>query len=92
MAARLVKASLASKIDMVNFVKKADFDDKLKKLNKEITSNGTKHVFVENELNELLKKVEAISKRRPTKDLINGYNGTKYFFRNIAKLFSIYTS
>ena len=30
-----------------------DFDDKLKNLNKNVTSNKTKHVLVENELNEL---------------------------------------
>ena len=31
--------------------KKRDFDDKLKHLNKGVTSNKTKHVLVENELN-----------------------------------------
>ena len=31
--------------------KKKDIDDKLKNLNKKVTSNKTKHVFVENELN-----------------------------------------
>ena len=47
-----------------------------------------------NELNELSKKVKAISTKRLTKDLINKssiLNGAK-FFRNISKLFSIYTS
>ena len=65
---------------MADFVKKTDFDDKLKDLNKNATSNKTKHVRVENELNELSKIVEAISLKGLTKDLINGYkilNGTK---------------
>ena len=38
-------------------MKKRDLDKKLKKLNKNVTSNKTKHVLVENELNELIKKV-----------------------------------
>ena len=33
----------------------------MKSLNKKITSNQTKHVLVENELNELSEKVKAIS-------------------------------
>ena len=40
-------------VDIANFVKKADFDNELKNLNKNLTSNKTKHVLVENELNEL---------------------------------------
>ena len=35
------------------FVEKTDFDDKLNDVNKKIASNKTKHVLVENELNEL---------------------------------------
>ena len=42
-------------------MKKTNFDDKLKDLNEKINSNKTKHVLVENELNERLKKVEVIS-------------------------------
>ena len=38
-AARLVQANLASKNDIANFVKKTDSDDKLKKLNKNLTSS-----------------------------------------------------
>ena len=52
-----------------------------KKLNKNVTSNKTKLVLVENELSELSDKVKAISKKGLTKDLINKYsilNGTKY--------------
>ena len=46
-AARLAEAKLASKKDIPNFIKKTDFDDKMKNLNKIITSNKTKHMLVE---------------------------------------------
>ena len=64
------------------------FDDtkKLRNLNKKVTSNQAKHALVENELNELSKKVEAISIKRSTKDLINGckiLNGAKYLSSGI---------
>ena len=36
---------------------------------KKVTSNKTKHVFVENELNELLKKIEVTSTKGLTKHL-----------------------
>ena len=50
-AARLAQANLASKSDIANFVKKTpDFYDKLKDLNKKVTSNETKDFLVENEL------------------------------------------
>ena len=44
-SARLVQANFASKNDFATFVKKADFDDKLNNLNKNVTSNKTKHVL-----------------------------------------------
>ena len=47
-AARLAKANLASKSDTANFVKKTDFEDELKNLNKNVTSNKAKHMCVEN--------------------------------------------
>ena len=50
--------------------KKTDFDDKLKNLNKNVTSNKTKHVLIKKGLNELLEKVKAISTKGLTKDLI----------------------
>ena len=46
---RLAQANLASQNYFANFVKKADFDDKLKKIIKRITPNKTKHVLVEKE-------------------------------------------
>ena len=59
--ARLAQGNLASKNDIANFVEKTDFDDKLKNLHKKVTSNKTKHVLVENELNELSGKVKLLS-------------------------------
>ena len=47
------KANLASKSDIANFVCKIAFDNKLKNLNKKITSNKTKHVLVENEFQKI---------------------------------------
>ena len=47
---------MASKSDFANFVNKADLDDKLKKLNKQVTLDKTKHVLLENKLKELTKK------------------------------------
>ena len=84
MTVRLAQANLASKSDIANFIKKTAFDDKLKYLNKNVISNKTKHVLVENELNELSEKVKAISTKRLTKNLINKFsvlNGAKYFFQ-----------
>ena len=90
---RLKQADLASKNDVVNFVKKADFDNKLK----DVTSN-------KNELNELSKKVKAISTKPLRKDLINKLSilyGSKYFSLGIfqcrlvflpAKMYIIYFS
>ena len=59
-AARLAQANLASKYDIAGLVKKTDFDDKLKNLNKSITSNKTKNVLVENEL-EILQTFDSNS-------------------------------
>ena len=70
-AARLAQPNLASKSNIASFVKKTDFDDKLKKLDNKITSNKTKHARIENELNKLSEKVKAISTKRLTKDLVN---------------------
>ena len=57
-AARLAQANLASKNDIAVLVEKTDFEEKLKHLNKNVTSNKSKHVLVENELNRPSKKLE----------------------------------
>ena len=94
--ARLAQANLASKSDSDNLVKMTEFDDKLKNLNKNVISNKTKNVLLENELNELSKKVKARSTKGLTKDLINKFsilNGAKYFssaiFRNDQYLYQL---
>ena len=56
---------------------------KLLSFNKRINTIKTKHVLVENELNELSKKVEEMSTKGLKKVLINGcniLNGARYFF------------
>ena len=83
-AARLAQAKLATKDDIADFVKQTDFDNKLKNINKKVTSNKTKHVLVVNELDDLSEKVELVSTKGLTKDLINGYSipkDAKYFFQ-----------
>ena len=50
----------------IDFIKKRDFDDKIKNINKKVTLNISKHVLVENELNELSEKVKLL--------LAKGYN------------------
>ena len=85
-----------AKNDISDLVEKTSFDNKIISIsfNKRINLNKTNGVLVENELNELSKKVEAMSIKRLTKDLINWYkisNGaTIFFFRNITKLFNIF--
>ena len=86
---RLAQVILASKSDIANLLKKTDFDHKQKTLNRNVTSNSTKHVLVENEFNELLEKVKAVSTKVLTKDLIYKFRfliRVKYFslgtFRN----------
>ena len=48
-----MQANLASRNDIANFIKKTDFDDKLKTLHKNFTSNKTKHLLVEDEFKKL---------------------------------------
>ena len=38
----------------------ADFDDKLKNLNKKVTSNKSKHLLVENELKKLQHLIQVL--------------------------------
>ena len=49
-AVRLAQANLASQTDIAGLVKTINFDDKLKNINKNITSNKSKHLLVQNEL------------------------------------------
>ena len=79
--ARLALGNLTTKSGIANIVKNADFDGKLKNLNKNFTSNEKKkHVLVENELNELSEKIKVISAKGLRKDLTN-----KFLILNDAK-------
>ena len=76
------RANLTSTSDIANFVNNTDFDNKLK----DVTSN-------KNELNELSKKVKAISTKGLTKDLINKFsilNGAKYFSSEIFQNYFVF--
>ena len=79
---RLKRGNLESKIAIANFVNKTDFNNKLK----DVTSN-------KNELNELPKKVKAISTKGLTKDLINKFsilNRTKCFPSGIFQNYLVF--
>ena len=62
-AARLAQANLVTKADIADFVEKRDFDDKLKNLNKKVTSNKTKHVETEKKLTDLRNNVAQIPQK-----------------------------
>ena len=49
----MAEENLASKNDIANFIKKTEFDVKVKDLNIKSTSNKTKRVLVENEFKKL---------------------------------------
>ena len=67
------QANLAIKNNIANFIKKTNFDNKIKTLNKKFALNKTKHELVEIELNELSKKVKGISTKVLKKDLIKNF-------------------
>ena len=48
------------KVDIDDFAKGTNFDEKLRNMNKKLTLNKLKHIFVENELNELSVKIELL--------------------------------
>ena len=56
-AARIAQKNLATKHDIADFVKEKNFDDKLKKLNKKVSSNKTRHAET-----DLTKRVGQIQK------------------------------
>ena len=62
-AARLTQAKLAIKADIDGFVEKTDFEDKLKNVNKKVTSNKTEYVEAEKKLIDLRNKVAQISEK-----------------------------
>ena len=58
-----LKAKLATKNDIADFLKKTIFDEKLKEINKEVTTNKTKHVAAEKILTDLTKKSRNVRKK-----------------------------
>ena len=78
LAARLAQADLASKNNIANFVKKTDFDDKLKNLNKNVISNKSKHLLIENEFKKLQMFDSSL------------FIGQSYFFSDRAELYLIF--
>ena len=51
------QANLATKADIDDFVEKTYFDDKLKNLNKKVTSNKTKYLEAEKKLTDLTNEI-----------------------------------
>ena len=93
--ARLAQAKFATNADIANFVKETYFDDKLKKYLLKRYSNQTKHVLVENELDEISGKVGLISMKGLTKDSINRYrilNGAKNFSSAVLQNYLVFLS
>ena len=82
---RIKLANLAIKGDIADFVKKTDFDDKLKNLNKKVTSNKSQHLLVENEFKKLQDKIEKLQ----TFDS-SLFIGQSYFFNDGAQLYLIF--
>ena len=62
-AVRLAQAKLATKAGMNDSVEKTDSDDKLKELNKKVTSSKTKHIEAVKKLTDLTNKVAQISEK-----------------------------
>ena len=59
-AAKLKQGNLETKADIDDFLWKTDFDDKIKNLNKNFTSNKTKHIEDEKKITDLTIKVAQI--------------------------------
>ena len=59
-AAKLKQGNLATKADIDDFLWKIDFDDKIKNLSKNFTSNKTKHIEDEKKITDLTIKVAQI--------------------------------
>ena len=69
--------------DIANFLKRTDLDDKLKNLNKKVTSNKSTHLLIENEFKELHDEIEKLK----TYNYL--FIGQSYFFFDGAQLYLI---
>ena len=61
--ASLKQANLATKSDIDDFVEKTGFDDKLRNLNKKVTSNKKKQVEIKKKLTDRTKKLHKYQKK-----------------------------
>ena len=64
--AKITEKKVVNETNIVDFIKKTNFDDKLNNISKKVTLNKSQYLLVENELNELSEKVKLLS--------INSYN------------------
>ena len=53
---KLMAENFAARLKQANLVNKTDFDNKLTRFNRQITSNKTKHLEVQKKLNSLITK------------------------------------
>ena len=74
----MAQENLASKNDIATLLKKTEFDNKLKHLNKKVTSNKSKNVLVENKF----KKIQTFDSSL--------FVGQSYFFNDEAQLYLIF--
>ena len=73
-----------TKSDITNFVKKTEFDDKLKSFNKRVASHKTKHSLVENELKNNKHLIQVFLLVKTTFKMME--NNLTYYFIQFTKL------
>ena len=59
--AKITEKKVVNETNIVDFIKKTNFDDKLNNISKKVTLNKSQYLLVENELNELSEKVKLLS-------------------------------
>ena len=76
---RVKWANLTTETNTAGVTNETDFDDKLKKLNKKVTSNKGKHAVIDNEWNKLQNIVEKLEK----------YDSSVYWWKLLFQWWSI---
>ena len=59
--AKITEKKVVNETNIVDFIKKTNFDDKVNNISKKVTLNKSQYLLVENELNELSEKVKLLS-------------------------------
>ena len=59
--AKITEKKVVNETNIVDFIKKTNFDDKPNNISKKVTLNKSQYLLVENELNELSEKVKLLS-------------------------------